>query len=253
MALVLPTIKPSLRLTHDGEALFRKVADEALHGHRKVLDDLPDAERQMVLDWFSTALIQGKPETAVHDLLWEMDFHRKPVDIETFLVDEHYFGRSCQDLNSQWVQDLKTVFRPNSPIVEWILTGGIGIGKTTIACAALGYKAYWMSCMRNPAKYYGLLADSMVVFGIYSITKKQVNDSGYFKLRGFLDTSPYFRRDFPRNLKIDSKVTFKKQNLSVIAGSTNLHAIGLDLFSFLMDEVNFMRSKQDAETGKMVG
>lgn len=132
-------------------------------------------------------------------------------------------------------------------------TGGIGIGKTTVSCAALGYKIYYMSCMRDPSSYYGLLRDSMIVFGLYSITKRQVNDSGYFKLRGFIDSSPYFRNIFPRNQRLDTKIMFDKLNMQVLSGSTELHSIGLDLFAFMMDEVNFMRVKTQQETGVVTG
>lgn len=253
MTLKPPTLKPANQLTKDGTALFNRVAEEALHGHRRLLDNLTEHERRTVLDWLASAVSEGTVENSVYNLLWEIDFSRRPVDIETFLMDEYYFGSTCSKLDDKWVHDLKQVFRFGSPVIEWILTGAIGIGKTTIAAAALGYKLYWLSCLRDAALYYGLLKDSMIVFGIYSITKKQVNDSGYNTLRGFVDSSPYFRRDFPRNAKIDSKVSFPHHNMQVITGSSNLHAIGLNLFTFLMDEVNFMRAKQDADTGKMAG
>lgn len=247
-------ILPSSRMTEDQDNLFNNVALQIIHdGRRDVFDGLSIHEKQTVLDWFSTAIVDGTPNNSIYEILWEIDFHRKPVDIETFLTDDYYFGRSCKELHPKWMEDLKYVFAPNSPVMEWIMTGAIGIGKTTIACAAMGYKQYYLSCMRNPPSYYGLLPDSMIAFGIYSITKKQVNDSGYFKLRSFIDSSLYFRRDYPRNMKIDSKVQFIKQNIQTLTGSSNLHAIGMDLFAFMMDEVNFMRAKNDPETSKLTG
>ena len=48
---------------------------------------------------------------------------------------------------------------------------------------AQAYKIYQLSCMRNAAAYYGLDAGvPTIVFGIYSLTKRQVNDSGYYKI-----------------------------------------------------------------------
>lgn len=249
-----PTIKPLARLNKDESALFDKVALEALdEGKRRIFDALTPHEQRTVLSWLSTAIIDGNPNNSIYDILWETDFVRKPVDVEKFLTDEYYFGRSCKDLHPRWMDDLKKVLAINSPYMEWLMTGSIGTGKTTVACAAMGYKQYLMSCMRNPASYYGLLPDSMLVFGIYSITKRQVNDSGYFKLRSYIDSSAYFRNEYPRLLKIDSKIVYTRNNVQVVTGSSNLHAIGLDLFSFLMDEVNFMKAKNDPETAKLTG
>lgn len=132
-------------------------------------------------------------------------------------------------------------------------TGSIGAGKTTVAMVALAYKVYWLSCLRNAAAYYGQLTDASIVFGIYSITKKQVNDAGYSTFLNYIDTSPYFLHSFPRNRKKDSTVEFTQQNIMVLAGSRQMHAVGLNLLSLCVDEANFMVAKADAETGKMIG
>jgi hypothetical protein len=585
--------RPESKLGEDAERLFERVAEEAIHEDRDLFDTLSPNERKVVLQWVSEAIIDGKVENIVHDTLWEMDYVRKPVDIETFIKDDYYFGKVCSDLHPLWLRDLIEVFGVGKQYSEWILTGGIGTGKgqpldgrvltpdgwrvigelqagdyvigsdgkskrvkavhrrgklqlykvsftdgasllvdgdhlwsvaspkdrhrgrpwrlvgtralyrcgvktacgqhkwhvpvltmpveyapvslpigayslgaligdggltgggirlssqdqeivdevssetglvphpvgngcdyslvfgprggqlrnpvldalrelnlcklahekrippiylrasvgdrlrllrglmdtdgwlenegrsaviasssrgliedivalvrslggvtglirskktthrdshqifinlpfnpfllrrkakawrkhtkylprrmisdvcragrkevvcieveaadglyvadhflvthnTTIAMAALGYKLHCISCLRDPAEYYGLLPGSLVIFGIYSITKKQVADTGYFKLRGWIDTSPYFRNDFPRSMKIDSKIDFKPggQNLQVIPGSMELHALGLDLYSFSMDEVNFMRERRDKDRGVIAG
>ena len=244
---------PDTALTADGERLFKRIAEEVMHGHRALFDDLTPHERRIVLEWLADAVAEGKADVAMHDVLWEIDFVQKPPTIEEFIHSDFYLGRSASALHPQWKEDLFTIFAPGSKIFEWVLTGGIGIGKTTLACVAQAYKICVLSCLRDPARYYGLLTDSLIVFGIYSITKNQVSDSGYFKLRGFLDSSPYFVTKFPRNRKIDSKVQFTKNNVTVVPGSQEMHALGLDLFAFMMDEVNFMRSKENKETGKMAG
>ena len=223
------------------------VIQELLHNNRHTFDGLSTYEREQLIGWLEEAVLSGEVETAMHNMLWEVDYWRKPVPIEQFIEDEYYLGKTCSDLDPQWKHDLSTVFAPGSPVIEWVLTGAIGTGKTTLACVAMAYVAHRLSCLRNPAHYYGLLSDSLMVLGVYSITKKQVADGGYFKLRGFFDSSPYFRNEFPRNMKIDSKIQFTKSMLTVIPGSQELHALGLDLFSFCMDEVNFMRSKSSKE------
>lgn len=238
-----------------GVAFFAEQAKTvaATLGDKAGFDKLEPAEKANVLAWLSEGLVDGNVKTPMHRALWEHDYEREPVDIETFITDPYYFGHTCAELDDNWINDLKVVFAPGSQIAEWVMTGSIGCGKTTVAMTALGYKIYLMSCLRDPAAYYGLLADSLIIFGIYSITKKQVADTGYFKLRGFLDTSPYFKNIFPRSKKIDSKVVFERRNMQVIPGSRELHALGLDLFTFSMDEVNFMQERADKDRGKIVG
>lgn len=244
---------PDSPLTETAERLFRRVAEDVMHGHRALFDDLSAHEKHLVLEWLADAVAEGKTETLVHDVLWEVDYHTKPPTIEDFIHSDEYLGRVAAELHPQWKEDLCRIFAPGSTIFEWVLTGAIGIGKTTLACVAQAYKLCLMSCLRDPARYYGLLTDSLIIFGIYSITKRQVSDAGYFKLRGFLDSSPYFLNKYPRNRKIDSKVQFLRQKVQIVPGSQEMHALGLDLFAFMMDEVNFMRQKESKETGKMVG
>lgn len=236
--------------------LFERVAEETLHGDRELFDSLTDHERKIVIDWMSNAIVDGNADNAIHDVLWEVDYVRKPVDIKTFIHDDFFFGRIAKDLHPRWKDDLYTVFAPDSPIFEWVMTGAIGIGKTTLAGIGMVYKLYLMSCLRDPARYYGLLPGSLIVYGVYSITKRQVADTGYTNVKGYIDTSPYFRQQFPRSTKIDSMVDFEprtKRKIRVIPGSTELHALGLNLFAFLMDEVNFMRVKDDKDAGVMKG
>lgn len=248
--------------TSEQTVLFEKVATEVLHDDRELFNVLKPTEQRLVLDWFADAIVEGEPKNAIHDVLWEVDYHQKPVGIETFISDPYYLGgvleggATDEGLHENWVHDLCVVFAPGSQIAEWIMTGAIGVGKTTVASAAMAYKLYCLSCLRNPAKYYGLLADSLIVFGIYSITKRQVADTGYFNVRGYLDTSPYFRTDFRRSPKIDSKCDFEPttgKKIQIVPGSMELHALGLNLFSFMMDEVNFMRAKRDKDSLRMTG
>lgn len=251
------SIKARTRLPNaDAERLFERVAEGVLHEDRTLFDSLNQHERNLVIRALSDAIVDPAGHSALHDVLWEVDYHTKPVDIETFIHDPYYLGKVASELHPKWKEDLYRVFGVGSPIFEWILTGAIGIGKTTLASIGLSRKLYEMSCLRDPPSYYGLLPESLIVFGIYSITKHQVADTGYFMVKGMIDTSPYFRLDFPRHMKIDSVVDFGPttgKKIKVIPGSQELHALGLDLFSFLMDEVNFMRVKDDKEAGVQRG
>lgn len=236
--------------------LFEKVAEETLYGDRAVFDALSLQERKLVVEWLAEAIVDGQADTTLHGLLWEVDYVRQPPSIEEFIENDYYFGRAASFLHPRWKEDLFEVFKPGSPIFEWILTGAIGIGKTTIADVALGYKLCVLSCLRDPSRYYGLLPDEKIVFGIYSKTLTQAADAGFYKLRGYIDNSTYFTEHFPRDPKKESRIDFEplaRKKIQVSQGSRSGHALGLDLFAFLMDEANFMDEKQDKDTGKTVG
>lgn len=185
--------------------------------------------------------------------LWEKDFHAKPVGIKQFLEDPYYLGTQTKELYPLLQDELEFIFRVGTPIQQVILGGSIGWGKTTLAALGMTYLTYYLSCMRDPHKFYELMKGSKIVLGIYSVLKTQAYDSSYSKIRTFVDASPYFIEKFPRVQRIKSKIMFHKGDIQIIAGSREFHAIGLDMFAFLLDEANFLRSRgpDDADSVAM--
>ena len=57
------------------------------------------------------------------------DYREPPADPETFLYDQRYLGHVGNHIWPAWKNDLIEVMDPKNEIVEWILTGAIGIGK----------------------------------------------------------------------------------------------------------------------------
>lgn len=241
--------------TEAANRVYRRLAEGALSDADSValLEQLSEHERAMVYDWFADSLVEGHTETPIHNVLWEQDFLYKPVGIDQFVEDPYYLGETLAELYPVWRRDLREMFATGSTVNELCLTGAIGIGKTSVAAAALCYKLYWLSCLRDPASHYGLLPGSKIVFGIYSITLRQVSDTAYPKAVSYIDHSPYFKEQFPRDHGIDSKIKFKKKAIEVVVGSQSVHAMGLDLYGVIVDEANFMKVKQDAATKAQIG
>jgi len=245
------------------DAELSGIADSILQnaGHGEGVRDLVDMlsvkEREFVYavlaEWEEEQQWSGGFGTALWRACWERDYHEEPVSIETFIDDKSYLGRTAGGLEDVWKQELAEVFGPGSEVCEWLLGGAIGTGKTTTACVGLAYQLYMFSLLKNPHVYYGLnVKDSLFVFGVYSVTLSQVADTGFYKLRGMLDQSPYFRYRFPRKPMKESEIEFKRSPVKVMAGSRALHAIGKDLYSCLIDEANFMEQKA-SERGQQKG
>jgi hypothetical protein len=153
-------------------------------------------------------------------------------------------------------EDAVVCFKVAAPDGLFVVRHFIVTHNTTVGDIALAKKLCDLSCLRDPSRYYGLLPNEKIVFGIYSKTLTQAADAGFYKLRGYLDVSPYFREHFPRDPKIDTRIDFEPltgKKIQVAQGSRSGHALGLDLFAFLMDEANFMDEKEDKQSGKTIG
>jgi hypothetical protein len=51
-----------------------------------------------------------------------------------------------------------------------LLTGGIGLGKSTIADIGLAYILYKLLCLKNPQEYYGLNSTATIAVAFFNIT-----------------------------------------------------------------------------------
>jgi len=189
---------------------------------------------------------QGK--SSVLRNIWQIDFEREPVSISQFIEDDYYLGKICNPkdedqgrLYDVWKEDLMYVCDPRSGIIEWALTGAIGTGKTTAGVLGMIYKGpYMLSCMRDPSRFFGLMSKSKIVFGIYATTVSKVSAVDFAEFLAKIDASPYFREVFPRVPNLSTMAKWPQKNMHVSFGSRELHALGENLYSFLMDEVNFM-------------
>ena len=98
------------------------------------------------------------------------------------------------------------------------ISNGFISHNTSVAAFMLEYLIYKMSCLKNPAKYYGLIKDSKIIFGIYSVTQTQAAGVGYGTLRGYVENTPYFQHRFPFDHRTKRKIVFYNSSIEVVAG-----------------------------------
>lgn len=125
---------------------------------------------------------------------------------------------------------------------EWVITGGIGTGKTTCSEAVFAYKLYYFSCWDYPQRLFGLADVSKIFFAYLSVTQTQARLTGLSELRDYLDNIPYFQKECKRNTKLDSMIVFPKNNVWVVSGSNSQNVISTNLFGVFLDETNFYKS-----------
>lgn len=222
------------------------VMDSLDKGDIDLFQELSPAERQFVLDLVES--LDGGDISKL-EALYSVDYDRVPVEPDVFFTQPDYAGHIGRDVFRAWWGHLLKCADPANGIYEIIMTGPIGSGKSLIAMLLLAYKIYRLSCLRDPARYYGLSTKSQIVFGIYSLTLEHAEDVGFYKLRDqIVDKSPYFTEMFKRRPFGTDFIEWPQKAIKVITGSSSLHSIGKDLFGAALDEVNFFgRGKATAK------
>ena len=166
------------------------------------------------------------------------EYERSPVSPRQFLEDDYYFGKSLKKLSETWKKEFDDLFAPKSKYTTLVLTGAIGTGKSTFAAAVQGYVLYRLSCLRDPAEFYGLLPRSKIVFGVFNVTLTKADDIAE-NLRSYVDESEYFLEHCQLRKRPMDPMFFPRKRIQISVGSLANHALGDNMFSFVLEEANF--------------
>lgn len=166
--------------------------------------------------------------THIQDL-WDVDYDEVPVTVDQFIEDEYYMGLVYDHGNSIypfWRKFLHDLFHNNpDKAFEVAITGAIGTGKSTIATIALSYLMYRTLCLKNPQKFYGLTANSPIVFMVFNLTLELAYSGLYSMIVEAIRMSPWFKQYVDIRGKYEFTIEFPK-GISLIAGSQTTHSIG---------------------------
>jgi len=237
---------PLHSLRPDQSVLINRVLEDLDHEKRALFDSLTPHEQTYVIDTLLNAL-NGNPEP--FKTLWELDFVRKPVTIDEFIQGDEYFGPVCNPKNSTetlfpiWKKELDLLFNTENEINEVVVTGAIGTGKTTYAVVALAYKLYWLTCLRNPFQYFGMMqGTTSFVFGLFNATRELSTNVHIGKVLGAFNACRYFRwitQGTTDELERQTGVLKFPNSIKFAFGSRAIHALGQDIIGGLLDEMNF--------------
>lgn len=224
------------------------IVEDILKGRDSVIADVTPIERRYIIEALKE-LNEG--DTGLIDSLWSIDFERKPIVLSEFLSDDYYFGKVGKSIYPEWKKELGIVLDPANEIFEWVNTGCIGGGKTTVAVLAILYKIYYLSCMRSPQDYYNMIEKSPIIFGLFNIFKYLAFDTSWQYFDAWLKLSPYFRKI---SFKDDTEnfVGFP-HNMGIAFGAQAIHALGQNIWGGLLDEANFGKkhSMSSSERGQV--
>jgi len=181
-------------------------------------------------------------------------FGKPFVSIQEFLEDDYYFGKIAKDLYPDNLPDLLDIFNPSKNYIEIILTGATSIGKTFLACIAMSYIIGQVGSYLNPHTVIGGSSTSPIVFVNMSISAKKSKEVVFTRVKTMIDSSPYFREKFKRDLKLFDSLTWRlspdQEDVEARLGSAmtfkpgtgdSLSALGDDIYAGIGDELNFFR------------
>ena len=173
-----------------------------------------------------------KKKVAETDRFWEL-----PVDFRTFV--------ECDDLLKKrgilWPKVIEHGARMNDgTYVEVVLTGGIGVAKTTLAVYSIAYQLYVLSCMKHPHRVFDLDPSSEILMVFQSLNKNLAMDVDYRRFRDMIDGSPFFLHRFPYNRDRLNEMRFINNVVVKPVSGQDTAAIGQNVIGGIIDEVNFM-------------
>lgn len=171
-----------------------------------------------------------------------------PFDFITFVESPQLLAKP----GALWPRVLEEGREINSgKYTETVLTGGIGVAKSTLALYTQAYQVYVLSCMRDPHKVFDLDAASEILIVFQSINKNLAVDVDYRRFRSMLNDSPYFQTVFTYRKDRDSDIRFHKFNIVVkpVAGG-DAAAIGQNVIGGILDELNFMQVIESSKKSK---
>ena len=192
------------------------------------LESLTDQEKKILFDMLNELNTYGSSNTLKS--IWYEDYEEVPVDIDTFIDDERFLGNALGNtLYPFWREVLRKLFAPGAKYYECVLTGAIGLGKTTIADIGLAYMLHKLLCLKNPPSYYGLSKMSIMTINFFNVTLDLSYGVAYQKFQSMVLSSPWFREHGTVS-GTKNMVYSPGKNIQLEVGSKEEHALGQDVF-----------------------
>lgn len=135
---------------------------------------------------------------------------------------------------------------------EGLVTGGIGIGKTTIASVVLPYMAHWVLCLKDPQRYFGLLPGSRIAFMMMSTSESQALEVVFGDVKARINHSPWFKTRFEHDQKFKNQIRFPKDIWIIPGDSRETSFEGYNILGGILDEGDshqVTKNKDYAEVG----
>ncbi len=203
---------------------------------------------------FAKANNLTKKEIAeLHDFIASGDMEKyegythKPVGIRRFITSSEFMNvdEVIWDTVMDEIEELNS-----GAYYEAVLTGAIGVAKTTIALYTTAYQLYLLSCMKAPHKTFNLDPASEILLIFQNITKDLAEGVDYQRFREMIKAAPYFQRHFQWQKGIKSELRFPHRIVIKPVSGAETATIGQNVMGGIIDEMNFMAVTEKSKLSK---
>ena len=193
------------------------------------------------------------------ELQWLKDhpeFEERPATIVEFVGSDYL--NIAKRMRPAVMCELETIMGDEvngeriTAIPKAMITGGIGIGKTTIASVVLPYLAHWVLCLRDPQGFFDLLPGSRIAFMQMSTSGKQAEEVVFGDIKARIEHSPWFQSKYPFDSKFTKQIRFPKDIWILPGDSAETTFEGYNILGGILDEADshkVTKTKDYAEQG----
>ncbi len=177
--------------------------------------------------------------TDIYASIMSEDYEEVPVDIDTFIEDNRYIGKTTRQgstIYPYWRKVLRNIFDPKNHYTEIVFTGAIGLGKTTIAIIGMAYVLYRLLCLKNPQEFYKLQENSTIVLAFFNVNLELSGNVAFGKMQSMLKESPWFL-EHGEIIGRKNEVFVPDKNIKFNVGSQAEHGLGQDIICVKGDTV----------------
>lgn len=184
------------------------------------------------------------------------DFQERPATLEEFLgpvylnVEGMIRERILKELQEIMGHEVGTL-RPTVYQLA-LITGGIGIGKTTIASIVLPYLAHWLLCLKDPQRFFDLLPGSRIALMMMSTSESQAREVLFGDVKARIQFSEWFKK-YPFDANYKNQIRFTQKEIWIVPGdSAETTFEGYNIFGGILDEADshkVTQSKDYADSG----
>lgn len=131
---------------------------------------------------------------------------------------------------------------------EAMVTGGIGIGKTTFASIALPYMAHWTLCLKDPQDYFNLLPGSRIAFMQMSTSEDQALQVIFGDIKARIEHSDWFVQNYPHDPKFTKQIRFPGKDIWILPGDSSETTFeGYNILAGILDEMDSHKITKDKD------
>lgn len=201
-----------------------------------------------------------KLQKEIDDAIWIVQnpqFEEKPANITEFLGPGYL--DIIQGIRPGVLQALIDIFGEEvqtNKIADYeraMVTGAIGIGKSTLASIALPYMVHWVLCLRNPQEFFGLLPGSRIAFMMMSTSEQQAREVIFGDVFARIRYSAWFRDNYPHDKLVKKQIKFPQKDIWILPGDSKETTFeGYNILGGILDEADshmVTKEKDYAEVG----